>query len=143
MSYFTGFITAFCAGCVLIGTLHIICPDGAMSKPVKYVLSLVFMLIIISAAGITVKKADFDFKIPSSDSEDTGALDIAAAEYVYARLLESAGINFTKITVCTDKSDDGSIIISKVIIYSDCDRLKITEALSVVAENYEVEVINE
>lgn len=143
MNFFNTFITAFCTGCLLIGALHLLCPDGAMQKPVKYVLSLVFMLTVIAAASITVKNAKFDTGAFTPTETAGEELDTAAAEYVYAHALESAGINFSKITVCTDKSEDGSIIISKVIVYSDCEKWKITEALGVVAENYEVEVINE
>lgn len=143
MNFFATFITAFCTGCILIGALYLLCPDGSMQKPVKYVLSLVFMLTVIAAASVTVKNAKFDAEAFSPPETATAELDTAAAEYVYAHTLESAGINFSKITVCTDKSEDGSIIISKVIVYSDCEERKIKEALGVVAENYEVEVINE
>lgn len=136
------FAVAFSAGCVFIGALLMICPDGVMAKPVKYILSLVFLLIIIaSASGI----GGLDFKIP--ETGDTEAIEndiqVTAAQYVYARALNSAGVNFEKITVCTDKSSDGSIVISKVIIVSDGEPQRIIEALDVAAKSYEVEIINE
>ena len=56
--------------------------------------------------------------------------------------MKNAGIEFTKITVCTDKSDGGSIIISKVTVFSGQSAAEIKCALGVVAENYEVEVVN-
>ena len=43
MNAFSAFAAALCAACVLIGALHLITPDGAMSKPVKYALSVVFV----------------------------------------------------------------------------------------------------
>lgn len=37
----------------------------------------------------------------------------------------------------------GEIVISKVIVFSNSDRLAITEALGEAAQNFEVEVVNE
>lgn len=127
----------------MIGALHMICPDGVMGKSVKYILSLIFIAAVIASASFSIKNFDWDidYGIPAAESGDS--MQVAAAEYVYAAALKSAGINFSEITVCTDKSDSGSIIISKVIIYSDCESAKIKEALGAVAENYEVEIINE
>ena len=120
-----------------------LCPDGVMSKPVKYILGLCFLITVISAAGITVKTPDIDFSLPETVNEDTENLEIASAEYVYSYLLTAANIDFSQITVCTDKSDDDSIIITKVIIRSDCQREKIIKALGEAAKNHEVEIINE
>lgn len=143
MNTLTSLLTAFCASCVFIGALYMLCPDGVMSKAVKYILGLVFLLSVIAAAGITVKTPDIDFSFPQSVYEDTASLDAASAEYVYSYALQSAGIDFSQITVCTDKTADGSIIISKVIIRSDCERERILSALGEAAKNYEVEIINE
>lgn len=142
MSYFTSFITSICAACIMIGALHMICPDGAMGKSVKYILSLIFIVSVIAAA-FNIRNFDWntDYTVPEIQSDES--LQSASARYVYAAALKSAGINFREITVCTDKSESGSIIISKVIIYSDCDAAKIRVALGAAAENLEVEIINE
>ena len=113
MNAFSAFAAALCAACVLIGALHLITPDGAMSKPVKYALSVVFLISVISAAAIPLKKISVDITVPDCEEYSEESLYATSAEYVYGRLLKNAGIEFTKITVCTDKSDDGSIIISK------------------------------
>lgn len=143
MNFLSSVLITFCAACVFIGALYMLCPDGVMSKPVKYILGLCFLITVISAAGITVKTPDIDFSLPETVTEDTESLEIASAEYVYSYLLTAANIDFSQITVCTDKSDDGSIIINKVIIRSDCQREKIIEALGEAAKNHEVEIINE
>ena len=44
------FITSFCGACVLIGALYILCPDSAMSKSIKYALSLVFIISVITGS---------------------------------------------------------------------------------------------
>ncbi len=143
MSGFMQAITAFCAACVFIGALYIICPEGEMNKSVKYLLSLCFLISIIAAAGVTIKRLDIQVALPEQKVLQAEDMEIYTAEFVYKYALEKAGINFSKITVCTDKTEDGSIVISKVIIYSDCEKEKILLALGQAAENFEVEIINE
>lgn len=143
MNWFYSFITSLCAAGICFGALYIICPSGKMAKSVKYIFSLCFLLIIITTAGVTVKKADFDFDFSAEAQIDTEKTKIATAEYVYGLALKNAGIEFSRITVFTDNLPDGSISISKVLIYSDCDRQRIITALGQAAENFEVEVINE
>ncbi len=143
MNYVSAFLISFCAAAVFIGALYMLCPDGAMSKPVKYLLSLVFLLSVISVAGITVKNVDLELDFSSPKAIDAAALEISSAEYVYSFALNSAGIEFSRIEIFTDKSDDSSISINKVIIYSGCERQKIIDALGEATKNIEVEVINE
>lgn len=143
MNYFSSLLTAFCSACVIIGLLFLISPDGAMSKSVKYVLGLVFLLTIVTATGLSVKTPQFDFSFEEEESlQSSDALDKANAEYIFALALENAGVEFSEITVCTDKLDNGRIVINKVIIRSDCERERI---LSVLGDTtgYEVEIINE
>lgn len=143
MNYLTSFLTSFCASCVLIGCLYIICPEGNLSKTVKYILSLVFIVIIISSGTLTF--SDIEVEFPNSQVSDGNYQDlqISAARYVYSYTLQAQKINFSEITVCTDKSEDGSIVISKVIIYSDCESEEIIKALGELATDREVEIINE
>lgn len=143
MSWFNSFVTSLCAAGICFGALYILCPEGKMSKSVKYVFSLCFLLIIISVAGITVKKADFNFDLSSEINTDTVDTQIAIAEYTYGLALKIAGIDFSEITVFTDNSDTDSINISKVLIYSDSNRERIITALGEAAKNFEVVVINE
>lgn len=142
MNYISAFLMAFCVACVFIGCLYMLCPDGAISKSVKYILSLVFLLTVISAAGFTVKKAeiDIDFSPPETSTE---ALDTATAKYVYSYALQKAGIEFEEIEIFTNKAADGSISINKVVIYSASPKDTVMSALGEAAKNIEVEIINE
>lgn len=143
MNFFSTFVASFCAACVFIGGLFILCPSGAMSRSVKYIFTLVFVLTVISAAAIAVGKWEyqkFDFTTTVPESEE---LDINTARYVYAAALQKSGIDFSEITVCTDKTTSGGISISKVIICSDCESQRILSALEGLAENIEVEIKNE
>ncbi len=142
MTRLSDFFITFCVSAVFIGALLIICPNGQMSKSVKYILSLVFTLLIISSA----LKIDFNLDFtPDTDSinSHTETLQTHSAAYVYGQCLKAAEIEFSKISVLTNKNDDGSIVISKVLIFSKEDKNKILSALSLVAQNYEVEIINE
>lgn len=143
MKFFSSFAASFCAACVFIGAIYMLCPQGVISRSVKYILSLCFILSVISAAAITVDKWEFSAPQSATVNTEIGTLDQAAAEYVYAYALSDAQIEYSKITVCTDKTENGSIVINKVIIYSDCEKARIIAALGEAAEKIEVEVIND
>lgn len=142
MSHISTFLISFCAAAVFIGALYMLCPDGAMNKSIKYIMSLIFLLSVISVAGITVKNADIniDFTVPETNATD---LEIKNAEFVYGLALRNAGIEFSEIEIFTNKAEDGSIIINKVIVHSGCERQKIADALSEATKNIEVEVAND
>lgn len=142
MNYITSFLTAFCVSSVFIGCLHIICPEGNLSKPVKYLFSLLFIVIIISSATFFTD-TEIDFTAPTVNIESQDELQIASAEYIFSYVLSANGINFSEITVCTDKSADSSIVISKVIIHTDCKKEKVLTALGELSKNREVEIIND
>ncbi len=142
MTHLNDFFVAFCVSAVFIGALLIICPNGQISKSVKYILGLTFTLIIISSA----LKVDFDLNFtPNTDAinSQASALEVKTAEYVYGQCLKTTKIEFSKISVLTNKTDDGRIVISKVLIFSKEDKNKILLALDEVAQNFEVEIINE
>ena len=138
----TQFVISFCAGCILIGSLYIICPEGNISKTVKAVFSLVFLVIIISAANIPLKSIDLDFS-PTTETANFNDMQITAAEYVFSYTLSQQNINFSKIQLFTDILDDGSIVITKVVITSSEPKEKIINALGALVINREVEIINE
>jgi hypothetical protein len=142
MNYITSFLTAFCVSSVFIGCLHIICPEGNISKPVKYLFSLLFIVIILSSAKIFTG-TKIDLNIPTVNMESQDELQISSAKYIFSYVLNSNGINFSEITVCTDKSDDSGIVISKVIIHTDCQKEKVLTALGELSKNREVEIIND
>ena len=143
MKIISQLIVAFCASSVFIGVLYLLCPDGVMSKSVKYILGLCFIVSVVAAAGITVETDDFklsEFEIPKDTTEN---IQIETAKQVYSYALSKAEINFEKIELSTNKAEDGSIIINKIIIYSDANREEVFAALGEAAENFGVEIINE
>ena len=143
MKIVTSLLTSFCASAVFIGSLYILCPEGKISKSVKYVLSLAFLLSIIAAAGITLKNADIEMPVAKVSLEEADELDIASARFVYSSALKGAGLTFEKIEIETDKSSDGGIYISKVYIKSSEQRDKIISALGQVTGKIKVEIEND
>lgn len=143
MNVFNSFITSVCAACVIIGAAYLICPNGNMQKPVKYVLSLVFISIIISVTPLAHIKPDFNFHEYEYSRKTENELLISGAEYVYGAALKKAGVNFNKITVCTDKTENGGISITKIVVLTNEPEYKVKEVLSAAAVNYEVVVQNE
>ena len=107
-------------------------------------LKYLFLIIIISAANVPLKNIDFTMPtISPTDNENYNEMQISSAEYVFSEALKSQNINFSKISIFTDKTDDDSIVITKVVIVSNDTREKILNALGGLSENREVEIINE
>lgn len=142
MNYVSGLLTAVCASSIFIGALYMLCPQGNIQKSVSYILSLVFLLSVITAGKIAVKKPQIDFDMDMSQVDTTG-LDTATAKYVYSYALQKAGIDFEEIIIYTDKNDSNSIFISKILVISAEEKEKIIKALSEAAKNIKVEVSNE
>lgn len=143
MNFLSVFAISFCASSVFIGALYMICPDGAINRSVKYIFACVFILMVVSSAIPLSKGIEFDFEGFETDSIETDSMDEQTIWYTYAIALEKAGIDFEEIEVCTDKSEKDDIYISKVIIYSECEKSFIEKALGVEYSNIEVEIINE
>ena len=143
MNWLTSVIAAFCASSVFLGALFIICPKGNVSASVKYVLSLVFLVSVISAAGVGVKKADLSLDSVLSQPVSADTFEDLNIRLAFEEILLKNKIRFKEITVFTDKLESGSISINKVIIRSDCEKEKIIAALGEELKTIEVEVINE
>lgn len=143
MNWFNSLITAFCAAGICFGALFIISPTGKMERSVKYILSLCFLIIVITISGVKIKMSNFDINFNTVSSVDTDELQNSATEYTIALALQKAGIDFREIYVSKDILETDGISCTKVKIYADCDRQKIVNILGEETENFKVEVINE
>ena len=139
----TQFFTAFCVGSILLGSLYIICPDGNISKSVKYIFSIVFLIIVITAANIPLKSIDLGAFSEITAETDTEEMNLASAKYVFSYALNKENINFSDISFFTDKKEDGSIVITKVIITTNETKEKVISALEGLLDKREVEIKNE
>lgn len=141
MGQFGNFIVSFCAGCILLGFLYMLCPSGNMSAIVKYVFCL---CLVCCTVGASVALSDINFSqfnslsdAPIINQQNTAAV----AQSIFCEALTKQGINFTKVVVYTNKLADNSIVISRVTIFSNEDAQKIYAVIG--SDDYEVEVINE
>ena len=106
----------FCAVSVLTGAIGIL-SGGALEKSAGYILSLIFLASLVTAlAG-----ADFNIEIKAEEAiaenaEYEEAVSEYQAEYLAAALLSEKKLPFEKITASANKTDDGSIIISEIVI---------------------------
>lgn len=143
MNSFSSFITSFCVACILIGCLYIICPEGKLSKSLKYILSLLFVVIIISSSKLILINKNAEPTFLETNNIEYTELQLSSAKYLYSYTLKSQAINFKEIYFSTDKTQDGSIVINKVVIITDCQREKVLKALGELSKTREVEIINE
>lgn len=111
------FTASFCAVCIMTGALYMLCPKGALQQSLKYVFGLIFVLCIMSALpglkGITAS-----FTTNKENTVINEEMHITAARLTFETALKNNGLEFSKITVCTDKLPDGSIKIIKVEVIS-------------------------
>ena len=141
MEGLNSFIISFCSSCILLGFLYMLCPSGNMSASVKYVFCLCFVCCVIGTV-IALPKPDFTYFDKGSTIEIlTDQNTSTTAEVVFGEALRQQNINFRKIVVDTNKMKDGSIIISKVTVYSVEDESKIIQVIG--SDSYEVCVLNE
>ncbi len=141
MSGIGNFITSFCTSCAVLGVLFILLPKGALTKPVKYIFSLCFVCTLISSAFL-LPKPDFSrFEVAQNTEFLTEQNVAATAQATFCEALRLGDINFTKLTVDTNKLSNGSIIISKVTVYTNEEAKKIKDAIG--SDSYEVVIVNE
>ena len=113
-----------------------------MKKSVCFLLSLVFLVSIITLSGIGIKKIDINFPIKQEKIEND-ALKTATAEIFYKTLLDNAEITYKNIEIITNKTDDGGISIIKVLINSEENPETIKKLINENVSDIEVEIINE
>lgn len=140
MSTVKTFIMAFCSGCILLGALCILLPKNNISKAAKYAISLAYLCIIISVS-VGLKSAGFMATTDTQKDFSNEQFSAAAARMIFAEALEAADINFSKITVFTDKSQSGGISITKVYVYTASPIEKVSAVIG--SKDYELVVVNE
>ena len=136
-------LISICASCIFMGAVQILCPKGNMEKAVKYLISLAFLVMIISCGGISINFKEIKIDTQITKSESLEEMDKKTAEYIISSLLQSENIKFQEIIVYTDKSQDNSIVINKVSVKTDAKKEIIIDALGEISKNLTVEVIND
>lgn len=141
MDGLTSFIVNFCVSSVLLGFLYFLCPTGGIKNSVKYIFCMCFVCCVIG--GVTnINPPDFTvFEQNKSDEILTEQNAATTAQLIFCEALSRQGINFRKITVDTNKLNDGSIVINKVTVYTSESEKRIVSVIG--SDGYEVSVVNE
>ena len=143
MSGLYEFIVVFCSTSLLFGGIYMLKPSGNIGKAVKYIFALIFLCSVLGAI-FNIKIDDLDnFTINSNQHIEASSLGHDALELTFEEALRSSGLIFSKITVCTNKNENGSIIISKVTVFTKEAKEKVREALGGERAEYEIEVCYE
>lgn len=119
------FTASFCAVCVISAALYMLCPAGTMQKSLKYVFGLIIVVSIMSAIP-SLKNITADFETKPQNTASNEEMQLLNLRLTFETALKNQGIEFSKITVCTDKSEDGSIKITKVevVTYEDAEKVR-------------------
>lgn len=123
-------ITAvFCAVCIFAGGLRLLIGKG-LETSAKYMLSLLLLTAIVtSVASATVSFPTVTVAASSGTDTCSEALSRYEAEYLCARALDDAGVEYGQIQAKVTKTDDGSIWISEIEIRSADDGEKAKQAI--------------
>ena len=125
---------------MFLGALYILVPDGKLSKAVKYTMCLCFLCVIVTAASSLSGFSLPDFSTGRGGFSDE-RLSAQTAAAVFKAALAGAGINFSKITVFTDKTESGGIDITKVYVYTAAPYEEVAAVIG--SDSYGLVVINE
>lgn len=139
MRELSAFTASFCGICIAIGGLHMLIPEGKMSKTIRYVIVLTLL-----TAFIGVFSVNFNLNFNGSERNfeiSKDAMSERMITAVFERALSANDIDFEKILIFTDNSEEGSITITKIQVFSQENPERI---ISVIGNGkaYEVEVIN-
>ena len=137
MSEFSSFAISFCGVCVATGGIHMLIPEGKMTKTVKYVIVLTLISALI---GVFAVNFNFEFQTGAASDLDAEYRDEKLVTAVFENALNMNNVKFEKIVIFTDKSKEGSITITKIQIYSAESRERIMSAIGN-GNEYEVEII--
>ena len=137
-------LIGFSAAAIFIGALTQLYPSGNISKSVKYAVSLLFLCICV-ALFTAVGKVEIDLEIPKVKTENTAVTAAAnvQANYLCEALLKENNINYKKITATTNISNEGSIYINSITVYTDCDEQRVKEIFEKAIDKARVFVIYE
>lgn len=113
----TGFLVSFCIISVILSVSKWLISDGEMKNITEFLCVIVFFVTVISLFF----KADISFEAINTQSEDMYSQQLceSVAATVIAAVLDEEKLPYEKIEVKADKTDEDSIIISEVTVFSN------------------------
>ena len=111
------FVAVFCTCAVMIGGMKLLL-GGVLEDSGKYILALILVVTTVGAlTNIDISVKTDSLKILEKTDNNADALISYETEYLIKELFKKENVTYKKIHVKTTKTDDGSIVISEVIIY--------------------------
>lgn len=142
MGGFYSFAATFCLVCVVFSALHFLSPEGSFEKPVKYVICLGFVCCILTSVTFIKNIISPQKSIKTTVSYDNENIAAILSEQTLKTALKNSGINFDNLTVCTNKTANGSISITEVTVYTDESTESVCKVINPTGE-LNVRVVNE
>ena len=146
MSSVKGVVLGICAASLVLGAVYMLRPSGTVTeKSIRFAFAVIFLSVTVISVSALFKK---EFR-PGSLAADNTYIESAAeivsaqAEYLTGEILQENNIEFKKISVLTDKTENGDIFIKRITVVSGEDFEKVREYITSVIETNGVEVIDE
>lgn len=118
MEYFLSFVKTISVLCAFLSAIWLLIPKGGMVKSFKFAIGLFTVAVIVSLIlSVPSKKEQTVIKSVNNNAYSDVAikLDSLSVEYAIGNILNASGIEYEKIELITDISDNGSINIIKAV----------------------------
>lgn len=126
------FVTVFCTCAVMVGGMKLLL-GGVLEESGKYILALILVVTTVGAlTNINISLKDQKPEIFEKTDNNAEALILYETEYLIKELFNEEKVTYKKIDIKTNKTQDGSIVISEVIIYEAEPQ---TKAKALILEN--------
>lgn len=122
MNGFREAVVSVCSTLIFSGGILMLTPKSS-ERSMRFILSLILILIISSAVSCEKIEPIYPAQEQSRVQAGDQLANEAALQSVEA-FLQDNGIQYDNLKVCTDKKDDGSIVISRIevrVFDSDAD----------------------
>ena len=111
------FVTVFCTCAVMVGGMKLLL-GGVLEDSGKYILALILIVTTVGAlTNIDISLKSEKPEISEKTDNNAEALISYETEYLIKELFNEEKVTYKKIQVKTTKTNEGSIVISEVIIY--------------------------
>lgn len=126
------FVTVFCTCAVMVGGMKLLL-GGVLEESGKYILALILVVTTVGAlTNINISLKGQKPEILEKTDNNAEALILYETEYLIKELFNEEKVTYKKIDIKTNKTQDGSIVISEVIIYEAEPQ---TKAKALILEN--------
>lgn len=144
MNGFKQIITVLSAVFIFFGAIELLGNNSKMEKPLKYILSLVMLLVILSTV-FGIKNLDINISTPSLSNDYALAEQTykTQAEYLIGAVLKDNSVEFSKVNAKVDILQDGSIIISEVEVTTKQNAEQVSNIIKGYFDVLKVSVVNE